>query len=404
MDLRSPSPYWLLHTPQLYGYESLKEDHSTEVAVIGAGISGALTAYALVKAGCRVAIITKDHVGTDSTCASTSLLQYEIDTPLHKLIEKVGRANAERSYLLCHQSIDELEKIHKEMGLSKTFLRKKSLLLASHKKDAEDLEKEHTALKAIGIKADWLDAKKISSDYGFDNAAALYSHQAAETDAYLLTQSLIQWCAKNGAKVFDKTEITDIHTHTRSVELLTGTGYNISARHVVMATGYESVKWINKNFARLHSTYVVISEPFHKKDLWKDECLIWETARPYLYMRTLPDNRVLIGGRDETFFSGHKRDTLIHKKSKLLAEDFNKKFPGKQFNIDYSWAGTFGETKDGLPYIGSMKELPRVYFALGFGGNGITFSQIAADIIRDSILRHPNPDKKLFSFNRLNYK
>lgn len=88
MNLRSSNPYWLYHTSLLHTYSALKENLNTDVAVIGAGISGALVAYALVKEGCKVAIISKDHVGTESTCASTSLLQYEIDTPLHELAKK----------------------------------------------------------------------------------------------------------------------------------------------------------------------------------------------------------------------------------------------------------------------------------------------------------------------------
>src|SRR5690606_40781506 len=48
--------------------------------------------------------------------------------------------------------------------------------------------------------------------------------------------------------------------------------------------------------------------------------------------------------------------------------------PDIAFHLDFSWAGTFGETKDGLPYIGPHKDFDHSYFVLGFGGNGITFS------------------------------
>ena len=64
------------------------------------------------------------------------------------------------------------------------------------------------------------------------------------------------------------------------------------------------------------------------------------------------------------------------------------------------WAGTFGETKDGLAYIGAHPRLPHAYFALGYGGNGITYSLIAAEIIRDDILGRKNPAAKIFAFGR----
>lgn len=58
-------------------------------------------------------------------------------------------------------------------------------------------------------------------------------------------------------------------------------------------------------------------------------------------------------------------------------------FPRIDLEVSYTWAGTFGETKDGLAYIGQTPEFPHAYFALGYGGNGITFSVIAAKIITD---------------------
>jgi ribulose 1,5-bisphosphate synthetase/thiazole synthase len=83
MDLRSHSPYWLLKNGLISNYPSIQKDHRTEIAVMGAGITGALMAWHLCQAGFEVIIVDKRHVGMGSTAASTALLQYEIDTPLH---------------------------------------------------------------------------------------------------------------------------------------------------------------------------------------------------------------------------------------------------------------------------------------------------------------------------------
>jgi glycine/D-amino acid oxidase-like deaminating enzyme len=68
--------------------------------------------------------------------------------------------------------------------------------------------------------------------------------------------------------------------------------------------------------------------------------------------------------------------------------------------VDWRWGGTFGETKDGLPYIGTVPQFPHGYFALGYGGNGITFSYLAAGLLLDLFLQRPNPDLEIFRFDR----
>lgn len=400
MNLRSEGPYWLHNTAQLYTYPALHHSINTEVAIVGAGISAALTAYALVNAGCKVVMLTKHHPGTDSTCGSTALLQYEIDTPLHKLIDMVGRRNAERSYMLCHDSIDELQAIHKQIGEKKIFERHESILLASLLKDVPDLLIEYEARKATGIKVDWLNEDDVQQRLGFKAPAAVLSAQGATTDAYRFTQQLIKWCVDRGMEVYDNAEVVDIKSTSKSATLTTASGQTIKCKYIVMATGYEATKWLNLNIARLHSTYAMISKPFAKDELWKNRELIWETARPYLYLRTTPDNRIIIGGKDDTFASGKKRDAALGRKVKELTMAFNRKFPELTFDVDYAWAGIFAETVDGLPYIGAVKEMPRVLFALGFGGNGITFSQIAAKIIADKVKGITNHDAHIFSFYR----
>ena len=93
------------------------------------------------------------------------------------------------------------------------------------------------------------------------------------------------------------------------------------------------------------------------------------------------------------FATAHKSDQLIARKTKMLQRRFAAMFPQLDIEVAYTWAGTFGETQDGLAYIGQAPEFPHAYLALGYGGNGITFSVIAAKIITDLHLGRPNPDQ-----------
>ena len=90
----------------------------------------------------------------------------------------------------------------------------------------------------------------------------------------------------------------------------------------------------------------------------------------------------------------------LPQKARALQKDFHKLFPQISLKIDFKWAGAFASTKDGLPYIGRFTGRPRTWFALGYGGNGITFSLIAAQLISSAIHGEKTQDLDLFSFDR----
>lgn len=399
MNLKSGMPFWLIKDGLPFTFPKLDKDIETEIVIIGAGISGALVRYYLLNAGIKCTMIDARTIGLGSTSASTSLLQYEIDTPLHKLIDMIGKEAAERAYQLCDYAIDELEKITKKLKLDE-FERKKSLYYAAYKKDVPMLEKEFEARKEAGFDVQLLNEKQIHHQFGFKAPLAILSNHGAQTNAYALTHRLLQFKLGKHLDIYDRSPIVAIDTKKEGVVLTTETGFTIKAKKVIYATGYEIVEFIDKRIVDLKSTYAVVSEQYNEKKFWKDEVLIWNTADPYLYMRTTPDGRVLVGGRDEDFHNAAKRNKLIDKKTEQLTKDINTLFPDLHFKPEFSWTGTFGSTKDGLPYIGTYDKLPNSYFALGFGGNGITFSLIAAEIITDLILGKKNKDVAIFSFDR----
>jgi glycine/D-amino acid oxidase-like deaminating enzyme len=400
MDLRSESPFWLLKNGFVHSYPSLKQDIRTEVAILGAGITGALVGHCLSQAGIEVTLLDRRHVGTGSTCASTALLQYEIDTPLRELIPLVGETHAVRSYRLCLESIEKLEALASHVGEGKNFRMRKSFYYASARKDVSALRQEYELRKQHGIALSWLESGEIREKFGFDAPAGLLSAQGAETDAYRLMHAVLQDILKMGGNVYDRTTVNDIAYGHNRVTLTTADGCTIHAKRLVIAAGYESQRYLKQQVEILNSTFATVSEPLAQSQLWYENCLIWETARPYLYMRTIADNRILVGGKDVPFYNPERRDKMIPKKSQQLKKAFESKFPHLSFSIDYQWAGTFTGTSDGLPYIGESAERPLTYFALGFGGNGITFSQIAAEIIRDLYLGKKTPDAAIFAFDR----
>ena len=402
MNLRAGYPFWLIKDGLPFNYPALSQNIKTDVVVMGGGISGALVAWQLINNGIDCIVVDARSIGLGSSCASTSLLQYEIDTPLCLLQHKVGLKNAVRSYDLCRQSIQALGGIAKEIKF-KDFEYKQSLYYAAYKKDISFLQKEFNIRKQHGFNVKYLDENEVKKTFNFSAPGAILSKDGAQTNAYQFAHQLLQAGKKKGLHIYDRTNIIRINHQPKQVTLTAENSYTITAKKIVYATGYEVVKYISKPIVKLESTFATISEYIEtaERPFWNNDVLIWNTAYPYLYMRTTKDNRILVGGRDEDFYNPTKRDKLIITKSKQLSADFKKLFPHLPFKSEFNWAGTFGSTKDGLPFIGKYKPLSNSYFSLGFGGNGITFSQVAANIICDLVLGKPNKDATIFSFDRV---
>lgn len=372
-----------------------------EVVVVGGGITGALVGYHLAEAGVDAVVLDRRDIGWGSTSASTALLQYEIDTPLVELQARFGTETGERCYQSCRDAIYKLKDITKKLDADCGFSLRPSLFIAKKARDATFMRREFEAREQAGFAVDWWSRAQVKRHMKFDRPCGIYSQDGAQVDAYRLTHALLVKAQELGLRVCDRTEVLGYEASRRRVTVRTNRGTTIRARHIVFATGYEFEQLSSRKLVQLHSTFALVSEPLAAGcRLWHDDCLIWEHADPYLYIRTTDDHRVLVGGEDEDFRDPEKRDGMIAKKSATLQRKFRHLFPGIELEPAFCWAGTFGATEDGLAYIGQIPEFPCASFALGFGGNGITYSILAAEIIRDHILGSTNPYSDLYRFDR----
>ncbi|MNJ38305.1 FAD dependent oxidoreductase [compost metagenome] len=165
--------------------------------------------------------------------------------------------------------------------------------------------------------------------------------------------------------------------------------------------GYESKQFHKERGSYLTSSYVTVTEPIDHFDDWFERCLIWETARPYLYMRTTPDNRIMIGGLDESLPGGKLDEARYLHQGQMLLQMLHQFFPGKrQLKAEYAWGAVFGQSRDGLPFIGTHPSYPNCYFLEGDGGNGSVYSMIASEMLTDVLQGKDRPDMEWFSPTR----
>lgn len=400
MDLKTGTLYWPQVSPEPPKHEALQHDVNCDVAVVGGGLSGAMIAHSLNHVGLDVVLIDKREVGAGSTSASTALVLYEIDTPLTDLIRRRGKAAAVRSYECCREAITVLDKLVHQLDDTCQFRRRPSLYLASRRDDLAALKREFDTRKLCGFAVQFLAPADIKKWFSFTAPGAIWSTEAAEINPLQLAYRLVHAGSKNGMRVFTKTEVVDSTEERECVKVLTANGKTVKCRWLVKASGFEAHEKRVRQVVKLKSSYVMVTRPIQHHYGWHERCLIWETRRPYFYARTTTDSRIMIGGADEDFQDPRKRDRLIAMKSRQLGNKLTQLFPQIPITPQYRWAGTFGETKDGLPYIGRTKPGSKILYALCYGANGTNFAVLASNIIRDMVLQKTNRDAKLFAFDR----
>jgi glycine/D-amino acid oxidase-like deaminating enzyme len=389
MDLHDGTPFWPRRDGLLGLHPPLERDERCDVLVVGAGITGSLIALELTRRGIDTVLIDRRDAGGGSTSASTSMLQYEIDELLIDLEAAYGWELASTAYLECSRGIDLVERATQTVGVNCGFRRSPSVFIATKKRDVATLQREMKAREKAGFEVAWLSKEQLRERWGLVGVAGIESANGASVDPYPLCHHALATATRRGARVYDRTEAVVYEFTSRSATITTNRGTSIRAGHVIMATGYETKLLLPELPFVLHSSFALVTEPIVGLDRqFPDGLLFWDYDDPYIYGRTTDDERILIGGKDEDYRDALRRRRAMPSKTRSLMNDLPKRFPGlPATEVAFSWCGTFSETPDGLAYIGGHSKFPRCFFALGFGGNGITYSAVAAQYLVDRIER-----------------
>ena len=374
MKLRSPEAFWLLKNGILNSYPKLQENTTCDIVLLGAGITGSLISHALHNAGYNVVVIDKRDVANGSSAATTSMLQYEIDVPMIDLADMIGIPGAVECYSAGIESIDTLLDLVKKEKIDCGFEMKESLQVAHSKRAVKSLRKEFEMREQYGFDVKWLTSEDIEERYKMKSHSGILSSKGASIDAFQFAHGLFHNNHKRGMRIYDHTTVHDIKYGEHGVQVKTEDGYTVDAKKIVFCTGFETMQMFNKKYADIVTTFACVSEQNFNFFETLDNTLIWDTANPYIYMRTTNDKRLLVGGEDINYKYGPISEKVKKRKSAKLIKKLNKLFPNMNFIEDYVWAGAFGVTKDGLPFIGTHPDYKNAIFVLGLGGNGITFS------------------------------
>jgi glycine/D-amino acid oxidase-like deaminating enzyme len=397
--IRSSQPYWLMRNGIGDARARREPEGGYDIVIIGAGITGALVADALVATGRKILVVDSREPGQGSTAASTALLQYEIDTHLVDLAKTIGPERATLAYRAGIATFAMMERRFPDLLAAAGYERRESLYLAADESAVPALRAERAARSGIGIACEWLEEPELLRRFGCRRPAALLSVLGAQIDPLRLTRALLAGCERHGVELRTREPVSAIEDAGEGLRVVLESGASLQARDVVVCAGYESLRFLGDGFAQMHNTFALVTEPIATRVTALP--LIWESARPYLYLRTTADGRLMVGGADVPFKSAVARDLLLPRQARRIAAEYRDLFEAELPPVAYAWAGTFAETRDGLPYIGTVPgRHPHLRFALCYGGNGITYSVHAGEMIRAGIEGRAHPLDEVYGFKR----
>jgi glycine/D-amino acid oxidase-like deaminating enzyme len=391
MNLHFGSLFWPSTYAEPIRYPSLKGRKKARAVIIGGGMSGVTCGYLLARSGIETILIDQNTIASGSTASNTGLIQYSNDTMLSEFADVIGEKDAVAFYQACKHSAEHLNGIAEGLRRKVDFKRRSSLYYASTPEDVPSLRKEYEMLHRNGFGAEWREEEQIADFFPFRRSAAIVTRGDAEVNPYLFVHSMAEEAQYDGLVIHEKTTMLSVEPSVGGNRVITDEG-EIETEHVIYAVGYvpeiAGGSWVK---AVLNRTYAIVTDPVECLSGWHERFLLWETARPYLYLRTTSDNRIIVGGLDEKIRQPVLSQQELHAHSMRLLSELHKLFPDISPQIRYEWCATFGESEDGLPWIGEDPYRHGQHYCLGYGGNGTIYSMLGAQIIRDRLLGVVNP-------------
>ncbi|MFC4103133.1 NAD(P)/FAD-dependent oxidoreductase [Paenibacillus xanthanilyticus] len=401
-DLHNGTFYWPTTLASPRAYPALAEDAKARVAVIGGGTAGALMGRALATSGFDAVLLEQNRVAAGSTSTNTGLLQFSNDIMLTDLIAQIGEGAAVRFYRACREAVRELGRIAAGTGKDVAYFDRSSLYYASSEQDLPKLAREYEALAANGFDVEFWEPEQIARRFPFRKPGAIVTHGDGEINPLRFVQAVMDTAVDNGLRVFEQTAVIGHDTLPDGTHLLrTSTGHTVMADHVVYSIGYEPEQLRGHLVKpKMNRSFVFVTEPMPRPDRWHGRWLIWETARPYLYMRTSADGRIVAGGLDETAIRPYGSKAAIDKQTCRLYEQVRALLGPDTPPVAYAWNALFAESQDNLPFIGEDPARKGVYYLLGYGGNGDIYCMLGAGLLLSLIRGESHPIADIVRLDR----
>ena len=358
----------------------VRTDIDVDVAIIGSGSTGISTALHLAQEhGIQAAVLEANQAAWG--CSSRSGGQGQNASGRLKRSQWIQRWGLDTAKKLDAEIRSGFENFkHLTTQIDCDAFDGGHLHVAHRPKMVEVIRKEgEVARRVFGYATRMLDAEALRRDYcdEHDAAGALFEPEGVAIHPLKFTFGLIQKARALGVRLHTGSPVQGWETH-HGVHHLHTPGGTVRARRVAVCTGGYTGQQLNpllKNKLMPILSNSVVTRPLTVAELqatnFRSHTFLTDTRTLRFYYRLLKGNRLQLGSRSAITGADAERPQHL----KLLTDAIARKFPPLAgIQIDYSWWGWVDVSHDMMPRIAQPDPSKAIWYAVGFGGNGVSFS------------------------------
>jgi glycine/D-amino acid oxidase-like deaminating enzyme len=385
-------------------YPRHKGPVSSEVVVVGGGLTGCAVAYAFAAAGIQVTLVEADRLGSGATEAVAGWISEDPGVGFVEIEKLIGVRKARHAFQAWRRAALDFSALLRRLEIQCYLEPQTSLTVALTPEQFTRLKKEQKARAEAGLDTPALNARAVSGEVALSASLGLRGREGATLDPYRACLGLAKAAVERGAQIFERSPMKRITFDRKTADVHTAGG-SIHTRRVVVATAMPS--GIFQSLARhfwFRTSYLALTEPVPakvRKALGGRTTVVRDSADPPHIVRWLDDERLLVSGVDTETPAPRLKEKVIVQRTMQLMYELSVLYPEiSGLQPAYGWSVDYTRTAEGLPYIGPHRNFPHQLFAFGDSSHSVTGAYLASRILLRYHLDEIDSADQAFEFTR----
>jgi glycine/D-amino acid oxidase-like deaminating enzyme len=405
MPTRYGESPWLHEFPRTRrpDFPRLRGEHTCDLVIVGGGLTGCATAYTCAMAGLKPVVIEADRVGQGSAGRSAGLLLADPGPLFRDIVQAHGMRAARRAVEAWARGTSDGAALLKRLKIPGGVTPISDLTVA-FRGDEKGAAREHSAREDAGVPSRWLAERQAKTATNLDAAAAIRVPYGFAVNPYAACVAVAAAASRRGATFYEKSPVRKVTFGRKSAEVQTADAV-VRAAMVIVTTGIATAEFkpLRRHFKR-RETYMVMTAPVPaavRRQLCPSDATLRDMRTPHHRIRWDAEHRIVVSGADQDETPARTRDTVLVQRTGQLMYELLMMYPAiSGMQPAYGWYLPYGETADGLMYIGPHRNYPHHLFALGGGGDSISGAFVAARILARAARGQMDKADEVFGWTR----